>query len=86
MSTAVSISHAKARLSEVVRAVRTRGEETIITVDGVPVARVIPVSAGPRPLTDPEVASVRALMKSLYRLERPPGPFDAVELIAEGRR
>lgn len=86
MSTLVSLSDAKARLSEVVRSVRTRGEDTVITVDGEPAVRLVPVHPGPRPLTNAEVAGVRALMGSLSRIERPVSEFDAVELVGEGRR
>jgi len=86
MSTSLSLSHAKARLSEVVRAARTMGQETIITVDGEPAVRVVPVAPGPRPLTDAEVASIHALLASLQRIERPSTGFDAVALVGEGRR
>jgi antitoxin (DNA-binding transcriptional repressor) of toxin-antitoxin stability system len=70
----------------VVRGVRTRGEEAVITVDGEPAARVVPVDPGPRSLTAAEAAGYRALMASLARPERPTSEFDAVELIGEGRR
>lgn len=43
MGIQVSLSDAKARLSEVVRSVRTRGEEAVITVDGEPAVRLVPV-------------------------------------------
>jgi len=86
MAATVTLSDAKARLSEVVRTVRTRGEETIITVDGEPAVRVVPVDAGPRMLTSAETAAVRALLGSLRRIERPSAAFDAIELIGEGRR
>lgn len=86
MSTSLSISRAKARLSEVVRAARSAGEETIITVDGEPAVRLVPVHPGPRRLTDAELATHRALMASLQRIERPATEFDAVTLVGEGRR
>ena len=86
MSATLTLSDAKARLSEVVRGVRTRGEEAVITVDGEPAARVVPVDPGPRSLTAAEAAGFRALMASLARIERPTSEFDAVELIGEGRR
>lgn len=88
----LSLSDAKARLSEVVRGVRTRGDEVVITVDGEPAARIVPVAPivsgdqGPRSLTAAEVAGYRALMASLMRIERPCSEFDAIELIGEGRR
>ena len=86
MIAVVTLSDAKARLSEVVRAVRTRGEETIITVDGEPAVRVVPVDPGPRMLTSAETASVRVLMGSLRRIDRPTAEFDAIDLVGEGRR
>ncbi|MFN7142322.1 MAG: type II toxin-antitoxin system Phd/YefM family antitoxin [Myxococcota bacterium] len=82
----LSLSDAKARLSEVVRGVRIRGEEAVITVDGEPAVRIVPVDPGPRSLTPAEAAGYRALMASLGRIERPTSEFDAVELIGEGRR
>jgi len=86
MGAMLSLSDAKARLSEVVRGVRTRGEEAVITVDGEPAARIVPVDPGPRSLTPAEAAGYRALMASLVRIERPTSEFDAVDLIGEGRR
>lgn len=86
MTHSLSLSEAKARLSEVVRDVRTSREEIIITVDGRPAARVVAVEAEPRRLTDAEVAADRALMASIDRLPSAPGEFDALELIRDGRR
>lgn len=86
MGATLSLSDAKARLSEVVRGVRTRGEEAMITVDGEPAVRIVPVDPGPRSLTPAEAATYRALMASLVRFERPTSEFDAVELIGRGRR
>ena len=82
----LSLSEAKARLSEVVRDVRTSREETIITVDGRPAVRVVPIEAAPRRLTEAEVAIDRALMASIDRLGSVSEEFDAVELIRDGRR
>jgi prevent-host-death family protein len=79
MGAMLSLSDAKARLSEVVRRVRTRGEEAVITVDGEPAARIVPVDPGPRSLTPAEAAGYRALMASLVRIERPTSEFDAGE-------
>ena len=86
MSTIVSLSEAKAHLSEVVRTVRTRGEDAVITVDGAPAVRIVPIAPGPRVLTPAESAGVRALLSGLARIERPLTEFDAVELVSEGRR
>lgn len=86
MTTLLTLSDAKARLSEVVRAVRTRGEDAVITVDGEPAVRVVPMAVGPRPLSPAEIAGVRVLMASLARIARPETPFDAVALLLDGRR
>ena len=86
MGATMSLSDAKARLSEVVRGVRTRGEEAVITVDGEPAARIMLVHTSPRSLTSAEAAGYRALMASLGRIPRPTSAFDAVELVGEGRR
>lgn len=86
MTTRVSLSDAKARLSEVVRAVRLGCEDAIITVDGEPAVRMVAVRAGPRRLTPAEAATVRALLAGLSRIARPNAPFDAVEVVGEGRR
>ncbi len=86
MTTTISLSDAKARLSEVVRAVRMRGEETVITVDGQPAARITAVPDLPRHLTDSDVATFRVLLRGILEAERVPGEFDAVDLVGEGRR
>lgn len=86
MSTIVSLSDAKARLSEVVRSVRTRGEDAVITVDGEPAVRLVPVHPGPRALTPAETAGFRALLGGLSRIVRPGTEFDAADLVSEGRR
>lgn len=39
-----------------------------------------------RSLTPAEVASYKALMQAALQVERPTAPFDAVQLVAEGRR
>lgn len=86
MGARLSLSDAKARLSEVVRAVRTDGEEAIVTVDGEPAVRIVPIAAEPRRLTEAEVTTFRVLMQALARVERPQAPFDAVDLVRDGRR
>ena len=86
MTTLFTLSDAKARLSEVVRAVRTGGEDAVITVDGEPAVRLVPMDTGPRRLTPAETAGFRALIDSLSRITRPEVPFDAVELLGTGRR
>lgn len=86
MTTLFTLSDAKARLSEVVRAVRTGREDAVITVDGEPAVRLVPLEAGPRQLTPAETAGFRALIAGLSRIRRPDTPFDAVELLRAGRR
>ena len=86
MGQSLPLSEAKARLSEVVRTVRHTGKETVITVDGVPAVRIVPVEQAPASLSEAEVATSRALLKALRRMPRSKGTFDAVELIKEGRR
>ena len=85
-STTIALSRAKATLSELVRDARVHGAEAVITVGGEPAARIVPIAPEPRPLTDAEVATYRALMGSLGRMQRPSDAFDATELVAEGRR
>ena len=82
----LNLSAAKSGLSEVVRSVRRSGESVVITVDGEPAARIVPIDAEPRRLSAAEVATVRALMDAVARIPRPSGAFDAVGLVAEGRR
>ncbi len=86
MGAVISLTDAKAHLSEVVRSVRNRREEMIITVDGEPAARLVPVEPAPRALTAAEVSTARALLASLSRIARVESEFDAVQLIGEGRR
>ena len=80
------LSDAKARLSEVIRTVRRDREPVVITLDGVPVATLIPFEQPRRDLTAQEVATVRALTEALARIPQPEAPFDAIALIGEGRR
>jgi prevent-host-death family protein len=86
MTMIVPLSDAKARLSEIVRAVRQGRAVVTITVDGQPAARLVPAASEPRPLTAAEVATERALLAALDRIPRVEGAFDAVELVREGRR
>lgn len=86
MTTLLTLSDAKARLSEVVHAVRTVGEDAVITVNGELAVRMVPIDAAPRRITPAEKAGFRALIDSLSRITRPEIPFDAVELLGTGRR
>ena len=86
MSDTIPLSEAKARLSEIVRTVRRTRADVIITVDGEPAVRVVPLEDEPRLLTPQEVNTHRVLMEALGRIPRPEEPFDAVALIREGRR
>ena len=80
----VALSDAKARLSEVVRRVRTTGQAVIITVDGEPAARLAPVPGDLHSLSPTDVATLRVLEDAVRRI--PGTPFDAVALIRDGRR
>jgi len=86
MEGVVPLSEAKARLSELVQHVRSTGEVITITVDGEPAVEVSPISAVSRPLTPSEVALDRALHAAVLRLMENEAPFDAVDLIRDGRR
>jgi prevent-host-death family protein len=86
MTAVLSLSEAKARLSAVVRAARLRGEETVVTVDGEPAARIVPVPDWRRPLTEAEVATFRILADTILAIDRIEEPFDAVELLRDGQR
>ncbi len=81
----LALSEAKARLSEVVRQVRASGESVVITVSGEPAAeiRAIPRESTPSPA---DGAQFRALVGLIQDQMRGQGAFDAVELVAEGRR
>ena len=82
----LSLSDAKARLSEVVRTVRQTGEPLVITVDGEPTVQINSIANAVRPLTRAETATLRSLFASLERIPRSSSPFDAAALVAEGRR
>lgn len=86
MSQPIALSEAKARLSELVRNVRRTGEPVVVTVDGEPAATLGPVEQAPRELTAAELATERALLDAIARLAWTPEPFDAVELVQDGRR
>jgi prevent-host-death family protein len=86
MPRSLNLSAAKAGLSEVVRTVRRNREPVVITVDGEPAVRIVPIEADERGLSAAEVATVRALMDAVARIPRPSGTFDAVELVRESRR
>jgi prevent-host-death family protein len=82
----LNLSAAKSGLSDVVRTVRRSGESVVITVDGEPAVRIVPIENDERRLSAAEVATVRALMDAVARIPRPSGKFDAVDLVSEGRR
>ena len=73
-SWSLPLSDAKARLSEVVRTVRRTGEEAIITVDGKPAVRVVPVRRDPVALTGEE----KGYLGSTYFARHPPVPATAL--------
>lgn len=80
------LSAAKAKFSEVIRAVRQSGEPVVITVDGEPAAQIAPVAGPLRELSASEVATVRSLMWAIARIPRSNEPFDALAAVTEGRR
>ena len=82
----IPLSDAKARLSEVVRTVRRDRVPVVVTVDGEPAVAITPVMATPELLTPRQVAVAEALRRAILEAHRPEGPFDAVELVREGRR
>ncbi len=82
----MTLTEAKARLSEVVKSVRRDRNRIVITVDGEEAVVIAPIEGTPRLLTAREVAVAQALEAAVLAQSRPPGPFDAVELIREGRR
>jgi len=86
MSKTLSLSDAKARLSEVVRGVRRTGLPVVVTVDGEAVVEIAPIAAAPRDLSATEAATAAALYAGLFRIPRPETPFDAVALVGDGRR
>lgn len=86
ISATMNLSSAKAALSAIVRSVRRTGNSVVITVDGEPAARIEAIGAEPRRLTAAESATARALMDAVGRIPRPTDAFDAVTLVADGRR
>lgn len=86
MNQTVPLSEAKARLSEIIRDVRRTRIGVTITVDGQPAARVEPTSTSTGSLTPAELATHQLLLETIIALPCPDGPYDAVEMIREGRR
>jgi prevent-host-death family protein len=86
MERTLPLSEVKARFSEVVRSVRKTGTPVVVTVDGEPAVAITSVESHADELTPQEIAADRALAEAVLRLARPSDPFDAVELIGEGRR
>ncbi len=82
----MTLTEAKARLSEVVKSVRRDRTRLVITVDGEEAVVIAPVDGTPRLLSPREVAVAQALEAAVLAHGRASGPFDAVELIREGRR
>ena len=60
----VGVYEAKARLSELLKEVRT-GKEIVITSHGKPIARLVPAEEGRAPDRARAVRSIRALSKRL---------------------
>jgi antitoxin (DNA-binding transcriptional repressor) of toxin-antitoxin stability system len=70
----------------VVRHVRRTGETIVVTVDGEAAVEIAPAAEARRPMTAAEVAVDRALTDAILRLARTDAPFDAIDLIRDGRR
>lgn len=77
----VGVSEAKTRLPQLLRDV-AKGEAITITKHGVPVAVLVPPSAGPRMTVDEAIAGIKELRKGI----KPLGDITIRELIEEGRR
>ena len=82
----MTLSEAKARLSEVVRTVRRERTRIIITVDGEPAVAISPIETTPAALSAAQIRVARALENAILALPQRAEPFDAVELIRDGRR
>ncbi len=82
----LALSHAKAHFSQVVRTVRKTGTPVTVTVDGQPAVRISPVPEAPQKLERQALATYRALWQALTHQPRAAGVFDAVQLVAMGRR
>ena len=86
MAKVMSLSAAKAKISEVVRTVRTLGQELVVTVDGESAVKIVPMPSEPTTLSEVEVLTYRALSASILRGPQRNEVFDAVALVGEGRR
>jgi prevent-host-death family protein len=86
MAREISLSEAKARLSEVIRTVRRTRETVVVTVDGEPAVCIEPVRPPVGEVSAADLAIEKALWDAMARIPRPTEPFDAVDLVREGRR
>jgi prevent-host-death family protein len=82
----IALSEAKAKLSQIIRDVRSSGEPMLVTVDGEPAAVIEPAPGELRKLTAQEVARYRLIEAGLLATDWGNEPFDAMELVRAGRR
>jgi hypothetical protein len=85
----IPLAKAKATLSELVRNIRKSRKSVILTVDGIPAVELRPApKILASPLSDDEVRLVESLASTLQSIPAVPNekPWDAVEIIADGRR
>ena len=85
----IPLSKAKDKFSEVVRTVRESGESAFVTLDGSPAVEIRPVySKEPRRLSNKQIEHIHFRLKKITEALDVLGiePFNAVDLVNEGRR
>jgi len=82
----VSLSEAKAKLSEYVRLAQENGETITITVDARPAAELRAVAKSARNLTASEVVMVNAFSEQMCSKVNDTKVFDVLELMEDIRR
>lgn len=86
LQTTLALAQAKAHLSQVVRTVRETKRTITVTVGGKPAVRIVPIEPEVRRMTQEEVEEFMARHERIVALTADMEPFDAVELIRDGRR
>lgn len=82
----VSLSEAKAKLSEYVRLAQEQGETITITVDQRPAAELRAVAKTGRDLTPAEILMIEAFSEKMCAEALDATPFNVLELMEEIRR
>jgi prevent-host-death family protein len=82
----VSLSEAKAKLSEYVRLAQEQGETITITVDQRPAAEIRAVAKPARELTPAEILMIEAFSEKLCAEAQDEEPFNVVHLMDDVRR